>query len=172
MTAARLTLPSLLVVAVTAVGCGSSSSDAAAQGPLEGTWRVSISAEEVRAAGHPNGMGWSGTWTLTIDGESFTLACTPVDQPGVDCGNHPDPASVEALEAGSVTIDDDTVTFSTDEDALAAITDCVPTGGAGDGEPCPTDVTYPATFAVDGDTATFADSEAVLLVVTPWQRID
>jgi hypothetical protein len=171
MTVTRLILPTLLMVATALAGCGSSSSQAATQGPLDGTWRVSISEDDVRAAGHPNGEGWSGTWTLSVQDESFTLACTPLDQPGVDCGNHPDPASVEALEAGSVAIDGDAVTFSTDDDALAAITGCVPKGGTGDGEPCPPDITYPATFAVDGDTVTFADSEAVLLVVTPWQRI-
>jgi hypothetical protein len=163
---------SLTLAAVAAAGCGSASTVPATQGPLDGTWRVSISEDDVRATGAPNGPGWSGTWTLTVDGDSFALACTPLDQPGVDCGGHPDPASVEALEAGSVAVDGETVTFTNDDEALAALTGCVPAGGTGDGEPCTPVDAYPATFAVEGDAMTFTDSDAVYLVVSPWQRID
>jgi hypothetical protein len=158
-----------LVATVGLAGCTSSDDVPATEGLPDGTYRVTVSQDAVRDAGYGNGPGWSGTWTLVLDEGTFTLACTPVDQPGVDCGNHPDPASVEAVEAGTVEVSGETITFTTVAADLAELTGC--DQSAGD---CGGDAQAELTWSEEDGAVTFAAVgalENLLFVIKPWQKI-
>ena len=60
-----------LVAAVTLAAVGG----AAAAGPLDGTYRVTVSAADlIRAGSDANDSKWGvGTWTLTLKGRAWTL---------------------------------------------------------------------------------------------------
>jgi hypothetical protein len=166
----------LVVSAALAIaGCGSST-EGSEDAPLDGTFRVAISEQDVDAAGLGNGPGYSGTWTLSIEQGDYTLACAPLDQPGVDCGNHPDPAAEPALEAGSVTVEEDVVSFQYDPEALSDLTGCMVTDdGSGSDNACPPATSYSATWVLDGDELTFSEVQGDYgshLAVRPWTTID
>lgn len=174
MAGRALTLVCGLTMATALAGCSSSAGDEQTEA-LSGTFRVAVSEQDVRDAGLGNGPGWSGTWTLTVENGTYTLTCVPLGQPGIDCGNHPDPASVAALEAGAVTADDGVATFRYDPQVLSELTGCaVGTQSSEGAEACPPGFAYTATWTADGDAVTVSDvdgQEGSYLVVKPWQSI-
>ena len=86
-----------------------------------GVYRVELSAAEVAAGGVDNGLGWSGTWTITIEDGTYVVTCRPVDRPGRDCGN----SSYDGpLDAGQLRGSGQTVTFVWDGEMMAELTGC------------------------------------------------
>lgn len=143
---------------------------ATSAGLPNGTYRVEITGDEVREAGFSNGPGHSGIWTLIIEDDLYRLACVPADQLGIDCGNHPDPASQPALDAGTVAVDGDALTFTTDPQVLADVTGCA-------GQSCVSPVlSWTATWERDGDWVTFrvldGTNIAANFEIEPWQQIN
>lgn len=65
----------------------------------DGTYRMSVTQEELTEAGLSNGPGFSGTWTMKVAGGAYELTCAPTTNPGKDCGNFTGPADT-VLERG------------------------------------------------------------------------
>jgi TRAP-type C4-dicarboxylate transport system substrate-binding protein len=126
----------------------------------DGVYRTEIPATRVKEAGVSNAGGWSGTWTRTIHDGTYAVTCTPVDDPGVDCGHS---VTDMVLEAGNLQYSGDTVTFVYDRDVHAAH-GCEPYC-----HPLPP---YSARWTQSGDVLTFTDSTDASLVLEPWRKID
>ena len=68
-----------------------------------------------------NGLGWSGTWTITIEDGTYVVTCRPVDRPGRDCGNT---TYDGPLDAGQLRGSGQTVTFVWDGQMMTELTGC------------------------------------------------
>jgi hypothetical protein len=137
----------------------------------EGTYRVEITLAEVEAAGHSNGSGWTGTWTLEVRDGTFALYCQPLDLPGRDCGNA---ISDGPFEAGHLRGAGNTVYFVWNPEVLAELTGCRLPASQEEGH-CGPGATFRATWELDGNLLTFSDpvgDVSLDRVLKPWQRID
>ena len=129
-----------------------------------GLYRAEITLADVEAAGASNGPGWTGTWTLEVSDGTYALTCTPLEDPGRDCGNT---VTDDVLDAGYLRGPEDTVYFVYDAELHSQLSDC--------GSRCTPQPTYRVTWALDGDTLRFSDLSpevgALDKVLTPWQKI-
>lgn len=139
----------------------------------EGIYRVELTADEVEAAVGFNEGGWSGTWTLSIEGGEWQLSCKVLD-PDSDCGGA---VGVDGpLEAGEVRGTGDLVHLVGSEELYSSLTGCeLPATGV-EGH-CNPALSYEFTWEADGDTLTFTDApggldDAYTFVIEPWTRID
>jgi TRAP-type C4-dicarboxylate transport system substrate-binding protein len=128
----------------------------------DGSYRVEITLADVEAAGASNGPGWTGTWTLEVSDGTYAMTCTPLDDPGRDCGNT---VTDDVLEAGYLHGTGDTVYFVYDAELHSQLSDCE--------LPCHPQPTYRVTWALDGDSLQFSDLSGSALdkVLKPWQKI-
>lgn len=140
---------------------------AAPQKPVpDGTYRMTVSQDELTAAEINNGPGWSGTWTLTVTDGVYALTCTPVDLPGKDCGNFTGPADT-VLESGPVVPVPGGVQLAYDLDPEQDLT-C---------EGCARSDGYQVTWALEGDQLTLTHLEGqpggefYQWTFNPWTRI-
>lgn len=137
----------------------------------DGTYRTEIRLADVEAAGVDNGPGWTGTWTLTIEGGTYILTCLAIEAPGKDCGN----TTYEGpLEAGRLLGDGSVAYFDFDEELMSNLTGCeLPaTGKPGH---CYSAETYWATWLLDGDRLTFSDPGGPFghhLTLSEWRKIN
>lgn len=135
----------------------------------DGLYRVSISLHDVDAAGFSNEQGWTGTWTLEIDGGTYRLRCRPLDLPGKDCGNvsfDQDNTFDTELEAGFVRGTGDTVYFVYNAAVHSKYTGCA--------LPCFPIPTSSFTWTLVGDTLTMhrvGGSGSVERMIKPWKKI-
>ena len=139
----------------------------------EGIYRVELTADEVEAAVGFNEGGWSGTWTLSIEGGEWQLSCKVLD-PDSDCGGA---VGVDGpLEAGEVRGTGDLVHLVGSEELYSSLTGCeLPATGV-EGH-CNPALSYEFTWEADGDTLKFTDApggldDAYTFVIEPWTRID
>ncbi len=136
----------------------------------EGVYRVELTVDDVRAAGHDNGPDWSGTWTLEIEDGTYVLTCRPVADPGRDCGNS---SSDGPLEAGKLRGAGQTVTFVFDVEMMAELTGCRLPAATGEGA-CYSLGAFTLEWSVDGDELTFRQvggTDAHSYTVEPWCKI-
>lgn len=127
-----------------------------------GLYRTEITLADVEAAGASNGPGWTGTWTLDVSDGTYALTCTPLENPGRDCGNT---VTDDVLDAGYLRGTGDTVYFVYDAELHSQRSDCE--------LPCHPLPPYRVTWALDGDNLRFSDLSGWALdkVLTPWQKI-
>ncbi|GAB3035981.1 hypothetical protein GCM10011376_17970 [Nocardioides flavus (ex Wang et al. 2016)] len=148
----------------------------------DGTYRVSVSTEEVLAALGPGKESTAGVWTLRVADGTYELDCVPHrDSTGTDCDNteglHGTGFDVNPMMAGRVSGDGDVAYFVHDPELARARSDCTfPAGIQLDRESC-----YPRTvdrvrWSFDGARLTLTDLVADIgtwqYVVKPWQRIE
>jgi TRAP-type C4-dicarboxylate transport system substrate-binding protein len=147
----------------------------------DGTYRVSVSTEEVLAALGPGKESTSGVWTLRIDNGTYELDCVPRrDSTGSDCDNtealHGTGFDVNPMMAGRLSGRGDLAWFVNDPAIARERSDCTyPAGIQLDRESC-----YPRTvdrvrWSFDGASLTLTDLTADIgtwqYVVKPWQLI-
>jgi hypothetical protein len=148
----------------TASAIGGASPPNEVSGLPDGTYRVRITLDDLAAERVANNEGWTGTWTLRIEGGEYQLTCQPVDDPGRDCGN----TTFEGPpEAGYVKGTGDVVHFVYDAELHSALTGCA--------LPCFPLSPYSVRWSLDGDVLTFSDSEPFVVydkVLKPWNKID
>jgi TRAP-type C4-dicarboxylate transport system substrate-binding protein len=135
-----------------------------------GTYRVTITAGDVEAAGITNDGGWTGVWTMTIEDGTYQMSCRPVENPVKDCGGSS--AYEGALEAGYIRGTGNVVYFVYDAELHSALTRCATTPEVA--PPCHPLPTYSVTWSLDGDLLTFSDSQPLVFydkVLKPWTRI-
>ena len=146
----------------------------------DGVYRVEIDPQDVRATriGKP-AEGITGVWTMTVDGEDYSIDCTPLrESTGIDCtyGEElpPDfdynPREVGVLRGGG-----DVVYLTHDMAKEERLTDCVPPpAGQGPSSCFPTSSNR-ARWSLEGDLLTFSDlvaeEPAYYLIAEPWRRI-
>lgn len=138
----------------------------------DGVYRVEITEADVQAAGLSNADGHSGTWTLTIEGETYVLDCVPIDQPGRDCGNS---TQEGPYEAGDLRGTGDTVDFVANPELLSEATGCELPPEDVEGH-CWNTASYSMTWSIDGDELVFEDAGSVepspTFLIEPWRKID
>jgi TRAP-type C4-dicarboxylate transport system substrate-binding protein len=147
----------------------------------DGTYRVSLSSDEVLAALGPGKSSTSGVWTLRVRAGAYELDCVPHgDSTGSDCDNtedlHGTGFDVNPMMAGRVHGDGEVAYFVNDPQVARARSDCTfPAGIQLEQESC-----YPRTvdrvsWTFDGTLLAFTDLLADVgtwqLVVKPWERI-
>jgi TRAP-type C4-dicarboxylate transport system substrate-binding protein len=159
------TVPAACQVTDTTSSDTETDATASMQDPIpDGTYRMSFSAHELIEAGHGNGPGWSGTWTLTIEDGVYALTCVPVDQPGKDCGNFSGPADT-VLEEGPVLPAEGgaRLAFDLDPDADLDCAGCAESNG------------YVVNWTLEGDQLTLRHvgpgQEAWQWTFKPWTKI-
>jgi TRAP-type C4-dicarboxylate transport system substrate-binding protein len=118
----------------------------------DGKYRVAITPEELQAAGHSNGPGWSGTWTLDVRDGTWALYCQPYKRPGRDCGNY---TSDQAVEAGLLRGNDTTVWFVNSPELLSELSGCKLPPGGYEGHCAPASPFW-MEWKLDGDELTFS----------------
>lgn len=128
----------------------------------DGLYRVEITLADVEAAGASNGPGYTGTWTLEVSDGTYAMTCTPLEDPGRDCGNT---VTNDVLEAGYLRGTGDTVYFVYDAELHSQLSGCE--------LPCTPIPTYRVTWALDGDSLQFSEMRGFALekVLKPWQKI-
>ena len=141
----------------------------------EGTYRVEITEADVANAGVDNGPGWSGTWTLVIENETWALYCRTLGSQ-VDCGNSGNTVGELPAEAGKVLGSGNTVHLKADAKVLSSLTGCElpPTGAPGH---CDRGIlfSYVLTWKAEGDTLELTEAgspdASEVFVIEPWTRI-
>lgn len=132
----------------------------------EGEYRVQISTADVERAGMTNAIGNTGVWTLTIRDATFSLRCTPVDDPGIDCGH----ATFDGpLEVGDLYGEGNDVYFAANGERMARETGC----NLDEGE-CTVLDPYRMTWRLTGDQMVFTHfvpEGANQWLVKPWTKI-
>ncbi|WP_193315332.1 TRAP transporter substrate-binding protein [Nostocoides sp. F2B08] len=145
----------------------------------DGTYRVEIDIEDIRASGlGPPAYSSTGIWTLTVSGTEYAIDCAPLRNPtGIDCAHAeelPDDFDYNPREVGVITGDDDVAYFHHDKATEAGLTDCDPQI-AGGPLSCFPSSTNRVSWSLDGDELTFsdlvADEPALYYIVEPWRRI-
>ena len=139
-----------------------------------GLYRVEITRDEVTAAGYQNEPGHpAGTWTLTVQDGTYEMRCTPLANPGDDCGTV---LTDQPLEVGDLKGAGNTVYFVGNLDRLHEITGCLlpPSGTLPDH--CGYPFQYRMDWAANGDDMTFttmdgAAEDLVVYLIKPWRKI-
>jgi TRAP-type C4-dicarboxylate transport system substrate-binding protein len=139
----------------------------------DGVYRTELTIDDVESAGVSNADGWSGTWTLEIRDGTYQLACRPLDEPGVDCGQ----AVTDApLEAGELRGTGDVAHFLYSVELMASLTGCQLPVSATDADRCWAGWDYVMRWSVDGDELAFEDLgsqfPAPTFTLEAWRRID
>lgn len=137
----------------------------------DGVYRAQIEVSEVVAAGLTNNDGTSGTWTLVVEGGSWTLSCRPLSDPGTDCGHATEPG---VLEAGTFRGDGQTVWRVSDSEALAVEVGCALPADGSPGHCPPPPPPARLGWALDGNELRFEGdtSQGHEWVLEPFVRID
>ena len=137
----------------------------------DGVYRTQIPTSAVEAAGLNNSPGWSGVWTLKVTHSDYALYCTPLDQPGRDCGTAQSDAP---LEGGRLVGAGHDVSFISDPGAAARLTGCHPPTTTSDGT-CPGELpTYSSSWRVVSNELRFGRAGAAPtshLDIRPWVKI-
>lgn len=147
----------------------------------EGTYRVSLSSEDVERALGPGKESTTGVWTLRIDGPTFELDCVPHEQStGRDCDNtedlHGTGFDVNPMLAGHLRGSGDVVYLVNDPQLARARSDCTfPAGIQLQQESCYPRLVDRVRWSFDGRQLAFTDLVADIgtwqYVVKPWRRI-
>jgi TRAP-type C4-dicarboxylate transport system substrate-binding protein len=129
----------------------------------DGVYRAEVSLEDVVAAGASNDDGWTGVWTLEVNGDTYALTCAILEDAARDCGNSGGVSDV--LEAGHLVFSGGEVSFIYDADVHAGLTGCC--------FPIPD---YTVSWVIDGEELTFSDLQpqsgaGLEKVLAPWFRI-
>jgi TRAP-type C4-dicarboxylate transport system substrate-binding protein len=141
----------------------------------DGTYRVTITEQQVLAAGDDNNDGFSGEWSLTVDHGHFTLRCNPNTGSNHDCGNAGDAAYGGPLEAGVLEATSTGLTFHVRAADLAALARCkLPaTNEQLDGHCAPDGDYSTGPWQRSGDEYTFGPGlgDGLRMAINPWTKI-
>jgi TRAP-type C4-dicarboxylate transport system substrate-binding protein len=138
----------------------------------DGTYRQQVTQADVDAAGADQGS--EGTWTLTVAGGTYTLACRFIGKPLTDCGgSHFDGGGVEA---GYLRGTDNTVYFVADANLEHQNTGCLLPPSATLAFHCNVLPTYWLDWSLTGDALTFSNPggnpDANQYPIATWTRIN
>ncbi len=135
---------------------------------------MAISRDEVTAAGYQNNDGHpAGTWTLTVQDGKYEMRCTPLANPGDDCGTT---VSDQPVEVGDLKGTGNTVYFIGDIDRMQQITGCLLPPSSTLSDHCGPPAGYRMEWAAEGETMTFtafggATGDLATYLIKPWQKI-
>lgn len=134
----------------------------------DGVYRQELTSAVVEAAGHNNGNGASGTWTLTVRHGTYEVRCRPIANPGADCGNT---LSDDPLEVGDLRGIGANLYFVPNAARLQQLTGCkLPPSE--ENPHCAPDNPYRVNWSVSGDVLTFSGYVAREgLGLEPWKKI-